>query len=298
MKSSVVRLIIAICAAAVLPGAYSWGAGTVKVTASIVPQKYFVEKIGGEYVDITVMVLPGASPATYEPKPKQMISLANSSIYFAIGVPFEKVWLSRFAEINNRLLIVNTDEGIDKIPMVSHRHEKEMSIESGSKEKSRPDPHIWLSPELVRQQASNILKGLIAVDPDHENEYRKNCVRFVEEIDSLHNKIAGTLESGNARRDFIVFHPSWGYFARDYGLRQVPIEVEGKDLKPAQLMELIEFARHKKIKVIFVQPQFSTESAEVIAKEIDGKVIAINPLAENWAENLLKAARIFKEVLR
>ena len=97
---------------------------------------------------------------------------------------------------------------------------------------------------------------------------------------------------------FLVFHPSWGYFAHAYHLEQVPIEIEGKNPKPAQMKELIEYAKEKGIKVIFIQPQFSTKSSEQIAKEIGGQVAFANPLAENWASNLLDVANKFRTALK
>ncbi|MBD3170249.1 MAG: cation ABC transporter substrate-binding protein [candidate division Zixibacteria bacterium] len=261
--------------------------GKTQVTVSILPQKNFVEKIAGGLVDVQAMVPPGASPAVYEPKPSQMARLSRSKVYFAIGVPFEKTWLGKFAHVNGSMSVVRTDEGIEKNPMEDHHHH-------GSK--GALDPHVWLSPRLVKKQVAIIRDALIRIDGANEQTYRTNYEKFIREIDRLDADIKEILK-GVDNRSFMVFHPTWGYFARDYGLTQVPIEIEGKEPKPAQLKEIIKTARAKNIGVVFVQPQFSMRSARVIADEIGAKLVELDPLAENWKENLLEAANTLKEEL-
>lgn len=285
---------------------------------SILPQKYFVRKIGKDLVDVQVMVQPGANPHTYEPKPLQMAALSKAKIYLAIGVTFENVWLNKIASSNPDMMIFHTDENIVKIPMALHEHHHddksqkkshkhvedshgEDAIEKDSEHHhdhiAIPDPHIWLSPPLVKIQAKNILRAFQLADPANSSTYEANYMEFISEIDLLHTLLTNTF-SGKKGTPFVVFHPSWGYFAEAYGLKQVPIEVEGKDPKPAQLMELIKYAREQGIKVVFVQPQFSSKNAEMIAKEIGGKVISIDPLALNWSENLREVASVFKDVFK
>jgi zinc transport system substrate-binding protein len=276
----------------------AYSENNVSVFVSILPQQYFVQQIGKDLVDIHVMVEPGASPHTYEPKPQQMVALAKASIYFAIGVPFEKAWLKRITSSNPDLTIVHTDRNIQKIPMASHHHHHESEHNHHHHHHdSLLDPHIWLSPPLVKIQAQTILEALQEVDPDHSSVYERNYHEFIAKIDNLHADIEKAL-SDYTGTSFMVFHPSWGYFAKTYGLNQVPIEVEGKSPKPAQLMELIQHAKKHDIKVVFVQPQFSAQSAEVITREIGGKVVFIDPLALSWEENLREVTSIFKEVLK
>ena len=159
------------------------------------------------------------------------------------------------------------------------------------------DPHIWLSPRLVKIQAKHILGALAAADPENQDFYTANYNAFVKEIDALDQDLTRMLK-GNAGMQFMVFHPSWGYFAKDYRLKMIPIEIEGKNPKPAKLQALIRHARDEGIKVIFVQPQFSTKSAELVAKEINGQVMPANPLALEWLDNMKKVAEQFKEVLK
>jgi len=265
----------------------------IQVCVSIPPQRYFVEKIGGDRVSVAVMVAPGANPATYEPKPKQIAFLANTTIYFAIGVPFEKAWLPRFASVNRDMIIVHTDDGIEKMPMARGEIIRADKREKSKPENSSLDPHIWLSPKLVKIQVENILKVLEKIDPAFRSKYEENYGKFIAEIDKLDKDIKAVLSHGLLKRDFIVFHPSWGYFACDYGLIQHPIEIEGKEPKYPELIKLIDFAVNNDIKVVFVQPQFSKRSAEVIATAIKGSVVTVDPLAENWADNLLRVAKVF-----
>lgn len=293
------------------PAGDAYSADKIPVFVSIVPQKYFVEKIGGERVDVHVMVQPGASPATYEPKPRQMVDISKSRVYFAIGVPFENAWLDKIAAFNPAMMIVHTDQGIQKIPLADHHHRENVAhfskdadhpggdnqgaahVNEINRHPSELDPHIWLSPPLVMIQAGTILDALQVIDPSHRSDYETNYRAFVSEIKALDAELRSIL-AGRQGEHFMVFHPSWGYFARAYGLEQVAAEMEGKAPKPAQLKELIARARALDIKVIFVQPQFSSKSAELIAREIGGQVVFADPLAEDWPDNLRKVAQQIK----
>jgi len=278
-----------------LCGGHAQAGKKLAVFVSIPPQKYFLQQIGRQRVDVQVMVQPGASPATYEPKPRQMAAISRTHIYFAIGVPFEKIWLKKIAAANPDMQVVHTDQGIQKIPMAANYAESEQH-----REKNQPgefDPHIWLSPSLVMIQARTILNALVEIDPDHRAVYETNTKVFLSKLEALDADFKNMF-AGKQGFEFLVFHPSWGYFARSYGLKQVPIEIEGKDPKPAQLKALIEHAQKKHINVIFVQPQFSSKSAELVAKEIGGRMIIADPLAADWPGNLREVARKLKGALK
>ena len=264
----------------------------LSVFVSIVPQRYFVRQIGKELVDVHAMVPPGADPHTYEPKPRQMVSLATAKLYFAIGIEFETARLDKILSTNTQIRVVRTDEGIQKISMTEGtRHSKDQHDRSGL------DPHIWLSPPLVMMQARTILNALQEVDPANRSNYEANYKTFMAELVYLDADLKKIFADRQGLR-FMVFHPSWGYFARSYGLVQVPIEIEGKSPKPAQLTDLIEYARENNIKIVFVQPQFSSKSAELIAREIGGEVAFVDALAENWSENLREVAKKFEAALK
>lgn len=266
------------------------------VFVSILPQRYFLERIGGDQHDVRVMVLPGASPATYEPSPRQMSDLAEAEAYFTIGVPFEKTWLERFKGVNSDLEIIQTDQDVPKRSMISHEHLDAHQTERHHK--GSPDPHIWLSPDLVRMQVRTICQGLIRIDPEHTSIYRSNLKAFLHELDRLEARIRSLFEPlPEDSRSFMIFHPAWGYFAQAFDLHQIPIETEGKEPGPRQLARIIRLGREKGVSVVFVQPQFSKKSARVIAKEMGARVVTVDPLAEEWGENLLAAARAFKQAL-
>jgi zinc transport system substrate-binding protein len=281
-------LLISICFAQEAP------ARPLRVFVSILPQKYFVEKIGGDLVEVAVMVEPGASPHTYEPKPKQMVALAKTNIYFAIGVPFETTWLEKIAVTNPNMLIVHTEAGIRKIPMkAEHRRSQLDEDHYGTK-----DPHVWLSPPLVMILAGNMLQAFVRVDPAHRSVYEKNHDSFMNELVALDAEIRAVFKGKGKDVEFMVFHPAWGYFAQAYGLEQVPIELEGKQPKAAELQSLIQYAKARGIKVIFAQPQFSWQAAQTIAKSIDGQIVFVDPLAADWDRNLRQVASKFKAALK
>lgn len=302
--SSQVARLLAICIA-ILAGSTS-AHGKLAVFVSIIPQKYFVQQIGKNLVDIQVMVQPGASPASYEPRPGQMAAIAKTHIYFSIGVPFENVWLSKIASSNPKMTVVRTDHGIQKLVMIgAHHHganaDSQDTDQNYKNEHGRNpgilDPHIWLSPPLVMIQARSILAALQKADPVHRSDYETHYKALITEISELDAELKNIF-NGKHGLQFMVFHPSWRYFADAYGLKQIPVEVEGKNPKPAQLKKLIEYATQKNIKAIFVQPQFSAKSAKVIARGIGGRIIFADPLAEDWALNLRNVAQKISAALR
>lgn len=277
------------------------------VTVSIVPLKTFVQKIAGERVNVNVMVLPGHSPATYEPKPSQMRALADSRLYFSVGVPFEKAWLHRFRDQNPSMKVVATHKSLELLTMAAHhhdedgeeehdhdaRHEHEHEHEDKGHDHGGKDPHVWLSPANVKVMAKTILESLIPLLPDDEAALKAGYETFIAEIDATDKTLAQLLAPFKGEA-FMVFHPSWGYLARDYGLKQLPIEIEGKEPSPARLGAFIREAKHQKVRAIFVQPEFSKKAATVIAKEAKVNVVSVSSLAADWSENLLRFARTFE----
>jgi zinc transport system substrate-binding protein len=262
----------------------------LEVTVSIEPQAYFIEKIAQDRVKVNVMVQPGFSPATYEPKTSQMKALSSSDVYFYIGVPFENVWLQRFKSANRSLMFVDTAKTIQKRQIDAHSHEDEHDHHHGhdhdaKKEQESLDPHVWLDPVLIKQQAKIMYQTLAKLDEDNASFFKKNYEIFLIELDNLTHELE-TILAPVKHKAFMVFHPSWGYFAQRFDLKQIAVEVSGKEPKPNQLVELIHEAKENNIKTVFVAPEFSQKSAQVIAKSINGSVFAISPVAKNWDENL------------
>jgi zinc transport system substrate-binding protein len=209
-------------------------------------------------------------------------------------VPFEEAWLDRIAAANEDMRMVDTAAGIERVPIDAH-----YKVALGGRPESDAegrDPHIWLSPSLVKIQARNIYEALVALDPDNEDDYKANLDGFLADIDSLMADVEEALAEVPNRK-FMVFHPAWGYFGDDFELEMIPIEVGGQEPSAAELAELVTTAEIEGIRVIFAQPEFSTEDAETIAQEIDGEVLLISPLAENWLENLRQVADTFTQVL-
>ncbi|MEN8130973.1 MAG: zinc ABC transporter substrate-binding protein [Pseudomonadota bacterium] len=267
-------------------------AGKLSVFVSILPQKYFVEQVGGDHVMVSVMVSPGHGPATYEPTPRQLVKLGEARLYFKIGMPFERSWLRQIESTHSHLGIIDTRRGIHLRSMDRHHHGG--SIRRVGYEK---DPHIWTSPKLVIIQAANIRDGLIAVDPLHRSDYESNYRRFSQRLEDLDYEISKHLE-GLPNRKFLVFHPSWGYYADRYSLRQLTIEVEGKEPGARQLAEIIALAKTESIKIVFIQSQFSSHIAEAVAKAIDANVVVLDPLAEDYIENLTRVTKLLAKTLR
>jgi zinc transport system substrate-binding protein len=272
-----------------LMGIYSCIYANVSVVVSVLPQKTFVEAIGGDKVNLTLMVLPGNSPHTYEPKPSQMQEIAKADIYFALDVEFEKVWLPKFASSNSKMKIVDVDEGIEKMPVAKDR------IEQGAHKEHHDhkglDPHIWTSPSNVRIIAKNIYEALKNEDVANVDFYKANYERFLAHIDETDKQIKNILADSAVGTKFMVFHPAWGYFAREYGLIQLAIESGGKNPKPKQVVYLIKEAKEEGVKAVFTAPEFSEKSAKQIALEVGVPVVQISPLNPQWSENLINLAK-------
>ncbi|MBN1578134.1 MAG: zinc ABC transporter substrate-binding protein [Chitinispirillaceae bacterium] len=288
------------CCSRPMPGS----SGKPLLFVSIPPQKYFVEKICGDYYSVKTLIPPGASPHSYEPKPSQMAELAEARIYFSIGVEMERAWLPRIKKLNPRLMVVPTDSGIVKLPAdepgaaahggdtYGHGNVGSGRQDHGARVHGGSDPHIWLSPGLVKLQARRITRALAATDTARGRFYRKRLAAFETEIDSLQERITAGLEECGAKRSFLVFHPSWGYFAADFSLRQIAVEAGGKEPGMKEVGEVVARAKKEGITTVLVQPQFSRKTADIIAQRMGGKTVTADPLAEDWPENLLRVTGV------
>jgi len=238
----------------------------IRVIVTILPQAEFVEKVGGEKVQISVMVPPGASPHTYEPTPKQLIEASEADIYFQVGsgVDFETAFMDKIVKLNSKMLVVNCSKGIEILDR---------------------DPHVWLSPRNAKRMVRNIYDAFVQVDPKNKEYYRRNMELYLKELDKLDREIREILKNAT-NRCFMIYHPAWGYFAREYNLTQIPVEKEGKEPTVRGLMALIDQARRLKMKVIFVSPQFDRKKAEIIAESIQGRIVFLDPLAKDYVDNL------------
>ena len=273
------------CGGANESGANESAAHQLMVYVSIPPQAYLVERIGGGNVSVQVLVKPGKDPHTFDPSPKEMVSLAQSAIYFTIGFPFEEQLLAKIEKSNPQLAIITSDRGVKRRkPDVPGDHHSGQGAEEEHADEEHSDPHVWLSVRNSMIIAANIHRALAEADPGNADEYKMNLDLLLKDLSTLDNKISRLLQPLKGR-DFFVFHPSFGYFADDYALNQVAVEIEGKSPTPRQIEYLIEQAQEAEVKIIFVQPQFDSRSASVIADSIQGTVISLDPLASDLIEN-------------
>ena len=264
----------------------------IEIFVSILPQKYFVEHIGGEMVNVHVMVGPGQSPATYEPTPKQMAALTQADIYFRIGTPFEDVWMDRIIASNPALTIIDARDAIELRPIEHSNVLSQPFAGHGTHTHGSQDPHIWTNPLNVKKFMWHFTDALSMVAPQYKSLFEHNYRQFAAQLDELDDKIQAIFHN-TPTKHFLVFHPSWGYFAERYGLVQISIELEGKTPNAKELAAVIDYAKQHHIKRVYVQTQFSQKDAQAVAKAIGGKVIAVDPLAEDYIDNLLYVAQQF-----
>jgi len=236
----------------------------INISVSIIPEISVVKAIVGDKANISAIVPIGASPHTYQPKPSQMIKLSKSNIYFAIGVEFEKVWLKKFSSQNPNLKIVRLDKSIEKI---------------------NNNPHIWLSITNLKIIAKEIYNSLIMIDNKNRTFYKKNYENLLIKLNNCSHDIKDIL-SKKQNGTFMVFHPAFTYFAKEFDLTQIPIEIDGKEPSLKELLKVIKEAKKKKIKTIITSPEFSDKSAKIIAKELDATILKISPLSPNICNSL------------
>jgi len=257
---------------------------TLQVAVSISPQREFVEQVaGGTAIDVFVLLPPGANPSTYELTPGQMKKLSEADAFFEVGsfFPFEQVWLHKISDLNASMSVFDCAAGIGiKSGVASH---------ADHGDPLGRDPHVWCSLTNARTMIDNIARGLAAIDPEDSLLFAENAAAYKLKLDSLDAEIK-SLFADCQNREFLIYHPAWGYFAADYGLIQVPIEFEGKEPHFEELKKLIQLAKSKGLKTVFVSPQFNPESARMIAREVGARIEYLDPMAGNYLENMREVA--------
>lgn len=300
-----------------LPGFGLGAQETLKIHVSVLPQKFFVEQIVQDLADVDVLVAPGKSPTTYSPTPDQIRRLARADVYFRIGVPFENGFLHKLASMAPDIQVVDTRKGIQLRDMQAHIHEKEdpdktdthlhlhepdappqgeKVPESGHGIADGKDPHTWMNPLLVKQQAKTIADTISELSPQHQDRFQANYRQFAHKLDQLYDRLHRLL-APLAGTNFFVFHPAFGYFADAFDLNQIPVETMGRSPKGKELSAIIKLARQEKARVIFVQPQFDAQAARKIAQAINGAVVSIDPLAYDYLNNLAQMADTISNAL-
>jgi len=253
--------------------------GRINIFVSIPPQKYLLERIGGDQVIVNSMVQPGHSPETYDPTTNQLVSLGRSRLYFRIGVPFEKVWIQAIKSANKDLKIIEYSKEISLRYMEDTKHGHVTGGHAGY------DPHVWTSPENAKILAAQFRDELIQAEPAFGRYYEANYQLLISDLDELDRFIFSAF-SGARKSSFIVSHDSWGYYADRYGLQQIAVESGGREKGPRGLAGLIDLAKRERIDTLFVQKQFRSSMFRTLARELDAKLLEIDPMAENYIDNL------------
>ena len=242
----------------------------INIVVSILPQVDFAKNIGKDKVSVEAMIPSGFSPAVYEPSIEQLKKLSRADLYIKIGhIPFERSQMEKLKDLNSKMKVIDSSKGIEVY---------------------NSDPHIWLSPKLVKTQIENICNALVKIDPKNKNFYKKNKNEYLIELDNLDLELQDVFSKLQGKK-ILVFHPAFGYLARDYGFEQIAIEINGKEPSAENLAKIIDTAKKENIKTIFVQKQFSQKSAESIARQINGIVVPLDPLAEDYIENLRRIGK-------
>lgn len=300
-------------------------AAKLRVVVAVAPQAWLAERVGGTHLEVETLVGPGQSPHTFEPTPRQMARVAEARLLLTVGWPFEKRLLEKVTPANPGLQVIDTRQGLALRRLTDAEARADAGHEPADHEPAAPepaggaagdlrpdspaapptgsppaagdaDPHVWLNPRNARAMAAAMARAFAAADPDHADEYRRNLAALQDDLDRLDARIARALAPLKGK-EFLVYHPAFGYFAEAYGLRQVPVEIEGKEPSARQLADLVARARAGGIRVVFVQPQFSAKSAEALAAAIGGAVVPMDPLARDYAANLADVADKIRKAL-
>ena len=286
------KALFLLCTLLFISGPARGEAPPLQVVASILPQQYLVERVAGDRVKILTLVQPGDNEATYSPGPATLAALDQARVWFTLGVHFELVWLERITRDRTGLEVVSLAAGL---PL----REVEASWTAGRAaggdnhdhdHAGLPDPHTWTDPRLAARMVGRIAATLARLDPDGAEQFAARAAALQAELLALHEEIAARLEPVRGAA-FIVFHPSWGYFADAYGLRQLPIEIGGREPGPRGLAELIGRGQAAGARVVFVQQQFSQRSARAVAEAIGAEVVEADPLALDYIDNLRAVSR-------
>ncbi len=254
----------------------------IEVVAGLPPIAYLAERIGGEQVAVRVLLQAGQDPHTFALTPKQMMALGHARLLLTVGMPFEKRLAEKAATAGLPLKLVDVTAGVRKLTLDAgegHSHDGQAHAAGD------PDPHVWLSPPLLKTLAANIAKALGQTDPARASDYEKNLAALHRDLDATHARLTKLLGPYRGKT-MLVFHPAFGYFADAYGLKQEAVEAGGKPPAPRQLRALIQRAKSENVTVIFVQPQYDPRTAQAVADAIGGKVVPIDDLRTDVLRNL------------
>ena len=263
----------------------------ITVAVSLQPYSTIVKMVGGARVNVVTLMPPGADPHNYEPKPATIKAFSLAQIYFTDSSGLDKVWMPRFLAANKKVKVIDISKNIKWLKLEHdgfdlHEHHDEDI-----------DPHIWTSPARIKFLAINIFEALKNIDPEHDYYYSALLQRALDMLSNLERELnEAVIYMPVKSRSFIVFHPSYGYLANDYKLKQYAIEVNGKEPKPKDLSKLIQIGRKNNVKLVFVQPQFSKRAATTVAKDLGATIVETDPLSADVVGNIRKFIEALKQV--
>lgn len=277
---------------AVILAIFCVSVSAAKLTVAVTLQPYanVVSEIGGDQLEVVTLLPPGADPHTFEPKPSTLKDFAKASVYFSDGSGMDEAWLPRFKGVNKNVQIVSLSKDINWMEEDEHHHHDEHCDhheEADADDDGELDPHLWTSPVQMMQVARNICDALVQLDSANADLYIERWFDLTERLKKLDAELRASIAKlPQQARTFIVFHPSYGYFARDYGMTQLTVEVNGKEPKPRDLFNLAKTGKSNNVHIVFVQPQFSKRAATTIARELDAVILDTDPLSFEYEKNI------------
>ncbi len=300
MKKLIILVIILALFTAGCSGSYidesQEGERGIKIIVSIEPQKTFVEKVTGDLANVNVVIPQGYSPANYQPSPREIQDISNGDVYFSIGVESEKAFIiPKLKDLNEDIELIDLQEKIKEkyeLIYIEDEHDDDHDHAEGD-----VDPHIWLSPKRVITIVEAIRDYMVEVDSTNKSQYTDNAEEYIIELKKLDQELRTTFEELDTKA-FIIYHPAFSYFAKDYDLEMITIEEAGKEATAVRIQNVVDFAKDNDIKVVFYQDEFDSSQAKIIANEINGEVVEVTPLSGDYINNMYEIRDKFNEVLK
>ena len=258
--------------------------GKIDVAVSIGPEVEFVKAVGGDKVNVILMVPSGSDPHTYEPLPGQLTRVSNAKMYAEVGTPveFEVNYMGKIKSINPTMLVVNCSEGVNLISNTAENESDEV------------DPHIWTDPKNAEIMVENIYQGLVQIDPADKDYFQKNRDQYLKKLDELDKNATKLIKEKNSSI-IIVFHPAFGYYANKYNLTMIAAMINDEEPSPQRIAMLVDTAQKNNIHVVFTEPQYDQKYMQSVASQIGGRVVFVNDLDENYLQNMKNISKAFSE---
>ncbi len=263
--------------------------GKLAILVAVDPIAYFVERVGGDNVVVAALTPQGKDPESFAPTPGSLKAVAATKIFFRVGLPIEERFARNIAAIAPNAETVDLRDELDMLASEHHHHHHDEDDHEHEHEHEHDDEsldaHVWTSPANVRLMTKKVAETLTEADPANAETYRANAAALDAELAALQAETAERL-APYADRGFFVFHPAYGYYAREFDLKQYAIEFEGKAPRPRDLNDLIERVKKEQVTKLIVQPEFNRSSAQAVANAIDGELVDHSPLIKDYFANI------------